>query len=251
MSYNDNFGSENDQNAYPYYPQSDQSYYTDQYQDQYQDQYPDQALASETSAVTTARQQRMKLLGIVLVVVIVLVTVVVKSAGPKQPAKSGNPAQLKAELPGEVFQNFHFQLPEAWKALEAEKPEEADFTRSYVPQKASKGEMFTIYTPGPSQQTQAALAKLSEEEILTSYLEAVQQDSQIHEFSKLEDSYPLGLPHRSYSYKFSQAPDLAYVVNTVVLREGQLFVFQTAAEESQQAWVETTHGEILQSLKQG
>ncbi len=232
--------------------QTDTDYYLEDGPGYYQEdpyQSLNQVPAGEVDAVTTARQQRMKLVGIIVVVLIVLVTVLVKTAGPKQAPKSGDQVQLKSETPRETFQDFNFQIPDGWKVLDLAKPEEADFTRSYVPKNASKGEVFTIYTPGPSQQNQAALEKLSEEEILTSYLEAVQQDSQIHDFSPLQDSYPLGLAHRSYSYKFSQAPDLAYVVNTVVLKEGQLFVFQTAAEEGDQAWVETAHAEILQSLK--
>lgn len=252
-SYEDPQGEYYQEPSYNYGQNStDTDYYLEDAPGYYQEdpyQSLNQVPVAEVDAVTTARQQRMKLVGIIVVVLIVLVAALVKMAGPKQGPKSGNQVQLKSEAPGEGFQDFHFQLPEGWKVLDVAKPEEADFTRSYVPQNASKGEIFTIYTPGPSQQTQAALEKLSEEEILTSYLEAVQQDSQIHDFSPLEDSYPLGLAHRSYSYKFSQAPDLAYVVNTVALKEGQVFVFQTAAEEGDQAWVEAAHAEILQSLK--
>lgn len=284
--YRDNYGYQDSGEAYPYepgqdqyvdyYPQEEPAYYPeedpnayqpgqDPYQGSYEDPYPDyygqedaayypEEEASEPAS-PTARQKQMKLLGLVLFILIVLVVALLKGASPKpagQPGQAGQQAHVdkpKEEVSEEAFHAFRFQLPGKWKALEAANPEQAEFTCSYVPAKSSKNEIFTVYTKDPSQQAQAALASLSEEEILTSYLEAVQQDSQVHEFSILEDHYPLGLAHRSFSYKFSQEPDLAYVVNTVLLKDGQLYVWQSSAEESEKAWVDSTHADILNSLK--
>ena len=240
---------EEDPNAY----QSGQDPYADYYGQEDVAYYPEEENSEPSSP--TARQKQMKLVGLVLFILIVLVIALLKGASPKpagQPGQAGQQAHVdkpKEDVSEEAFHAFRFQLPGKWKALEAANPEQAEFTCSYVPNKSSKSETFTVYTKDPSQQAQAALASLSEEEILTSYVEAVQQDSQVHEFSILEDHYPLGLPHRSFSYKFSQEPDLAYVINTVVIKDGQLYVWQSSAEESEKAWVDSTHADILNSLK--